>query len=329
MIRKSMDDETSTSAIIEKKISLVVPAFNEEASIPLFIEAFMLARKEWAFDSHVIIVDDGSSDGSLTLLRQYANELECVHYIAFSRNFGKEAALSAGIDHASGHGVVLMDVDLQHPLSTIPKFVEVWHDQGIDIVYGVRDESNQETPLKRWTSRQFYRFFNKMAHTRLPEGGGDFRLLDKRVVEVLKRLPERNRFMKGLYAWVGFRTQALTYEQPLRVAGDTRFNYWKLWNFALDGIVSFSTWPLRVWSYIGVGVALISFLYGGYIVLRTLMFGADVPGYASLAAGVMFLGGMQLMSIGIIGEYLGRLFIETKDRPLYIVAESEVPDNEN
>lgn len=329
MIQKSLDDETSTSAITEKKISFVVPAFNEEDSIPLFVEAFLLARQEWEFDSQVIIVDDGSSDGSVALLRHYANEHECIHYIAFSRNFGKEAALSAGIDHAFGNAVILMDIDLQHPLSTIPRFIEAWHEQGVDIVYGVRDESNQETPLKRWTSRQFYRFFNKMAHTPLPEGGGDFRLLDKRVVEVLKRLPERNRFMKGLYAWVGFRTQALTYEQPLRLAGDSRFNYWKLWNFALDGIVSFSTWPLRVWSYIGVGVALMSFLYGSYIVLRTLVFGADVPGYASLAAGVMFLGGMQLMSIGIIGEYLGRLFIETKDRPLYIVAESKIPNNEN
>lgn len=329
MIQKALGDVTSTSAIKEKKISLVVPAFNEEASIPLFIEEFISAREDWVFDSQVIIIDDGSSDASLALLRDYSDQHECVHYIAFSRNFGKEAALSAGIDHASGDAAVLMDVDLQHPLSTIPKFVEVWHYQGVDIVYGVRDEINQETVLKRWTSRQFYRFFNKMAHTRLPEGGGDFRLLDKRVVEVLKRLPERNRFMKGLYAWVGFRTQALAYEQPLRVAGDTRFNYWKLWNFALDGIVSFSTWPLRVWSYIGVGVALISFFYGGYIVLRTLLLGADVPGYASLTAGVMFLGGMQLMSIGIIGEYLGRLFIETKDRPLYIVAESKVPDNEN
>lgn len=328
MTQKVLDAETNSSALTKKKISLVVPAFNEEASIPLFIKEFLTARQGWVFDSQVIIVDDGSSDDSLALLRHYANQHECVHYISFSRNFGKEVALSAGIDHAHGDAVVLLDVDLQHPLSTVPEFVKVWHDQNVDIVYGVRDEDNQETPFKRWTSRQFYRFFNMMAHTRLPEGGGDFRLLDKRVVEALKRLPERNRFMKGLYAWVGFRTQALSYKQPLRAAGDTRFNYWKLWNFALDGIVSFSTWPLRVWSYLGVCVALIAFLYGGYIVLRTLLFGADVPGYASLAAGVMFLGGMQLISIGVIGEYLGRLFIETKDRPLYIVAESQVPDNE-
>ncbi|UXZ55058.1 glycosyltransferase family 2 protein [Halomonas sp. 7T] len=329
MTRKELDAETHSVTLGEKTISLVVPAFNEEASIPLFIEAFMRARQGWEFNSEVIFVDDGSSDGSLALLRHYASQHECLNYISFSRNFGKEIALSAGIDHASGHAVVMMDVDLQHPLSTVPEFVKTWHEQGVDIVYGVRDEDNQETPLKRWTSRQFYRFFNKMAHTRLPEGGGDFRLLDRRVVDVLKSLPERNRFMKGLYAWVGFDTQALTYEQPPRVAGNTTFNYWKLWNFALDGIVSFSTWPLRVWSYLGVGVALIAFLYGAYIVLRTLVLGADVPGYASLTAGVMFLGGMQLISIGVIGEYLGRLFIETKDRPLYIVAESRVPDNES
>lgn len=329
MTRKELDAETHSVSLGEKTISLVVPAFNEEASIPLFVDAFMRARQAWGFNSEVIFVDDGSSDGSLALMRHYASQHECLNYISFSRNFGKEIALSAGIDHASGHAVVMMDVDLQHPLSTVPEFVKTWHEQGVDIVYGVRDEDNQETPLKRWTSRQFYRFFNKMAHTRLPEGGGDFRLLDRRVVDVLKSLPERNRFMKGLYAWVGFDTQALTYEQPPRVAGNTTFNYWKLWNFALDGIVSFSTWPLRVWSYLGVGVALIAFLYGAYIVLRTLVLGADVPGYASLTAGVMFLGGMQLISIGVIGEYLGRLFIETKDRPLYIVAESRVPDNES
>ena len=201
--------------------------------------------------------------------------------------------------------------------------VQIWQHQGIDLVYGVRNRDNQETPLKRWTSRWFYRFFNQMAHTRMPEGGGDFRLLDRKVINALKSLPERNRFMKGLYAWVGFSSQAITYEQPARAQGESRFNYWKLWNFALDGIVGFTTWPLRVWSYLGVCVALLSFFYGGYIVLRTLLLGVDLPGYASLTAGVMFLGGMQLISIGIIGEYLGRLFIESKQRPLYIVAEAQ------
>lgn len=303
-------------------ISLVVPVFNEEASIPLFIDAFLNARSAWPFHSEVTFVNDGSSDSSLALMRYFAAQHEFVHYVSLSRNFGKEVALSAGMDHARGDAVILMDVDLQHPFNAIESFVDVWQNEGVEMVYGVRNQDNEETPLKQWTSRQFYRFFNMMAHTPLPEGGGDFRLLDRRVVEALRSLPERNRFMKGLYAWVGFTTRAVPYQQPARVAGTTTFNYWKLWNFALDGIVSFSTWPLRVWSYIGVGVALLAFLYGLYVVLSTLLWGSDVPGYASLAAGVMFLGGMQLMSIGVLGEYLGRLFIESKARPLYIVAES-------
>ncbi|WP_206074239.1 glycosyltransferase family 2 protein [Marinobacter fuscus] len=305
-------------------ISLVVPVYNEEASLPLFMEAFRKARETWPFAADVTFVNDGSSDSSLALLRYYSEQHDDVHYVSFSRNFGKEVALSAGMDHAAGDAVVLMDVDMQHPFEAVPRFVEVWQQGNAEMVYGVRNADNEETAMKRWTSRLFYRFFNMLAHTTLPEGGGDFRLLDRKVVDALRSLPERNRFMKGLYAWVGFTTCAVSYDQPARAAGKTSFNYWKLWNFALDGIVSFSTWPLRVWSYLGVIVALLAFVYGTWVVLQTLIWGANVPGYASLAAGVMFLGGMQLISIGVLGEYLGRLFMETKGRPLYVVAEKKV-----
>ena len=308
------------------RISLVVPVLNEEASLPLFMDAFRKESEDWPFTADVIFVNDGSSDSSLALLRYYAEEYDDVYYLSFSRNFGKEVALSAGMDYATGDAVVLMDVDMQHPFEAIPRFVEVWQKGDIQMVYGVRNADNEETALKRWTSRLFYRFFNMLAHTTLPEGGGDFRLLDRRVVEALRSLPERNRFMKGLYAWVGFNTCEVSYDQPARAAGTTSFNYWKLWNFALDGIVSFSTWPLRVWSYLGGIVALFAFLYGGWVIFQTLVWGVSVPGYASLAVGVMFLGGMQLISIGVLGEYLGRLFMESKGRPLYVVAERKVAE---
>ena len=219
----------------------------------------------------------------------------------------------------------MMDVDLQHPLETVPQFVKEWQDNGTKMVYGVRNQDNDETRLKRSTSRLFYRLFNKLAHTTLPEGGGDFRLLDRDVVAALKALPERNRFMKGLYSWVGFSTKAIPYQQPTRSVGESRFNYWKLWNFALDGLVSFTTWPLRVWSYIGGLVALCAFIYGGYVVIKTMIWGVELPGYASLMAGVMFLGGIQLISIGILGEYLSRLFAESKQRPLYMIQDKRIP----
>jgi glycosyltransferase involved in cell wall biosynthesis len=306
-------------------ISLVIPVYNEEAAIPLFFEELEQHKVGWPFRTDILFVDDGSSDNSLEQIRLLASRHERVHFISFSRNFGKEIALSAGLDYATGDAVVMMDVDLQHPLETVPQFVKEWQDNGTKMVYGVRNQDNDETRLKRSTSRLFYRLFNKLAHTTLPEGGGDFRLLDRDVVAALKALPERNRFMKGLYSWVGFSTKAIPYQQPTRSVGESRFNYWKLWNFALDGLVSFTTWPLRVWSYIGGLVALCAFIYGGYVVIKTMIWGVELPGYASLMAGVMFLGGIQLISIGILGEYLSRLFAESKQRPLYMIQDKRIP----
>ncbi|GGY35790.1 bactoprenol glucosyl transferase [Bacterioplanes sanyensis] len=312
---------SAASLTTKPLVSLIVPVFNEQESIPVFIDAVVRERQQWGFDTEIIFVDDGSSDQSLQQLRQAAEQHEFIQYVSFSRNFGKEIALSAGLDHAQGDAAVMLDVDLQHPLATIPEFVAKWQSEGYDMVYGLRNLDNQETWLKRATSRVFYKLFNVMAHSSLPEGGGDFRLLDRKVVDALCAMPERNRFMKGLYAWVGFKSVGIRYEQPARELGESKFNYWKLWNFALDGLVSFSTWPLRMWSYVGGVVALLAFVYASVIVIKTLIYGVDVPGYASLVTGILFLGGMQLLSIGVIGEYLGRLFVETKSRPLYVVAE--------
>jgi glycosyltransferase involved in cell wall biosynthesis len=211
-------------------------------------------------------------------------------------------------------------VDLQDPPALILEFVKLWQTGDYDTVYGIRVDRSADTPMKRLTAGGFYRFFNALStSTKLPENAGDFRLIDRKVVEAIKQLPERNRFMKGLFAWAGFRAVGVPYERPARHAGETKFNYWKLWNFALDGLMSFSSWPLRVWSYVGVGVSFVAFLYILKIVTQVVFFGIDVPGYASLMSVVLFLGGIQLLSLGIIGEYIGRMFVEVKQRPVYLI----------
>lgn len=302
-------------------LSLVVPVMNEEENIFPFLTAVFQALGEDVPSLEVLFVDDGSRDSTLEKLRDAAASDSRVRYLSFSRNFGKEIAMTAGIEHARGDAVVPIDVDLQHPPEVVLDFVALWKDQGYDMVYGIRHEDNEETATKKTSSGLFYRIFNKLSHTEIPPSAGDFRLIDRRVVEALKTLPENDRFMKGLYSWVGFRSTGISYRQPPRAIGTTRFNYWKLWNFAIDGLVGFSTWPLRVWSYIGGIVALLAFVYILIIVTKTLLLGVDTPGYASVMSAVLFFGGMQLLSIGVLGEYVGRLFVEAKRRPLYLVAE--------
>lgn len=302
-------------------LSLVVPVMNEEDNIAPFLEAVFNALEHKVPMLEVLFVDDGSKDKTLERLRAAAENDQRIRYLSFSRNFGKEIAMTAGIDHARGDAVVPIDVDLQHPPEVILEFVRYWKEENYDMVYGVRHEDNGETAAKKTTSGLFYRLFNRVAHTEIPPSAGDFRLLDRKVVESMKQLPERNRFMKGLYSWVGYRSIGIPYKQPVRMIGESRFNYWKLWNFALDGVVGFSTWPLRVWSYIGGAVAFLAFVYILIIVTKTLLLGVDTPGYASVMSAVLFFGGMQMLSIGVLGEYVGRLFLEAKKRPLYIVAE--------
>jgi len=299
-------------------VSLVVPVYNEQEVVEAFIDKTKEVMNAAGLNYEMVFVNDGSTDETLPILISLSSVDPRIRVIDLSRNFGKEAALTAGIHHIDGDVLVPIDVDLQDPPELIAEFVDKWR-EGYDVVYGVRVKRDEDSWSKRVTAGGFYGVFNRLSPTNIPPNAGDFRLMDKRVVEILKQLPERNRFMKGLFSWVGFRAVGVPYERPARVAGQTKWNLRKLWNFALDGIVSFSTAPLRVWSYLGVVVSLISFLYALFIITRVLIFGIDVPGYASLLVVMLFLGGIQLISLGIIGEYLGRLFLETKARPVYII----------
>ena len=301
-------------------LSIVVPVKNEEESIFAFVSRVgpildKICRNEgW----EILFVDDGSSDATLAAIAAAHQRDPRVGALSLSRNFGKEAALSAGLDRARGRAVVPMDVDMQDPPEVLGEMVAKWR-QGFDMVFGVRRCRSTDTRAKRWTARLYYRAHNALTSDKIPENAGDFRLLDRKVVEVIKAMPERNRFMKGLFAWAGFRQAAVEYDRAERTTGETKFNYWKLWTLALDGITSASTVPLRVWSYIGGAIALVALAYAAFIVSRTLLFGNPVPGYASIMVSVLFLGGMQLLSLGILGEYVGRILTETKRRPLYVV----------
>jgi polyisoprenyl-phosphate glycosyltransferase len=298
--------------------SLVVPVFNEEESIDIFLDtvAPQMARDGFRFE--IVFVNDGSHDNTLGHLLDRSARDRRLRVVNLSRNFGKEAALTAGIDHARGDVIVPMDIDLQDPPALIEPFMARWR-EGYDIVYGVRTQRTWDTTAKRVSASWFYRVFNSMSPVRIPENVGDFRLVDRRAVEVLRQLPERNRFMKGLFAWVGFTSIGVPYERPQRAAGSSKFNLWRLWNFAIDGVVSFSTAPLRAWFYVGVVIAAIAVLYALFIITRVLIFGIDTPGYASLLIVVLLMGAIQLLSLGIIGEYLGRLFLEVKSRPIYVI----------
>jgi glycosyltransferase involved in cell wall biosynthesis len=302
----------------EPLVSLVVPVFNEQEVLGIFLEKTTSVLDRVGLDYEYVFVNDGSRDDTLSMLIALSAENARVRVVDLSRNFGKEAALTAGIDQIRGNVLIPIDVDLQDPPELIPRLVERWK-EGYDVVYGVRSQRADDSPMKRVTAGWFYRLFNRLSQTHIPENVGDFRLLDERVVAILKQLPERNRFMKGIFSWVGFRSVGVEYERPARAAGQTKWNFPKLWNFALDGIFSFSTVPLRVWSYVGMLISLMSFIYASFIVIRILFLGKDLPGYASILTVVLFLGGIQLLSLGIIGEYLGRLFMESKQRPIYIV----------
>ena len=299
-------------------LSLVVPVFNEEESIDAFFDAVvpLLERDRLRFE--IVFVNDGSRDNTLAHLLGCSTHDPRIRIVNLSRNFGKEAALTAGIDHAKGDVLVPMDIDLQDPPELIEPFIARWR-EGYDIVYGVRTTRPWDTAAKRLSAAWFYRVFNSMSPVRIPTNVGDFRLVDRRAIEVLRQLPERNRFMKGLFAWVGFNAIGVPYERAQRAAGASKFNLWSLWNFALDGVVSFSTVPLRASFYGGLAIAAVAVLYALFIIVRVLILGIDTPGYASLIIVVLLMGAIQLVSIGIIGEYLGRLFLEVKARPIYVV----------
>jgi len=300
-------------------ISLVVPFYNEEEVIDrFFVEIRAVLESIPSSDFEIVCVNDGSRDQTLNKLLGYSSADARIKVIDLSRNFGKEAALTAGLDHAAGDAVIPFDADLQDPPEAIIQLVEKWR-EGFDVVIATRVERASDTYAKRSTAALFYRIHNAISDIRIPENAGDFRLMSRSTVDALKQLPENRRFMKGLFAWVGGRTAEIEYARLPRIAGTSKFSGWKLWNFALEGITSFSTLPLRVWTYIGGATALFAFFYGSYLVVRTIVRGVDVPGYASIITAVLFLGGMQLIGIGVIGEYVGRIYVEAKRRPIYIV----------
>jgi glycosyltransferase involved in cell wall biosynthesis len=302
-------------------LSIVVPVFNEEEAVPLFISSITPFLDRCTPDWEVVFVNDGSRDATWSVIQAAAAADPRVRGVSFARNFGKEAALTAGLAETRGQAIVPMDVDLQDPPELVVEFFRIWRAGEADTVFGRRVSRGADTWLKRQTAGGFYKLFNRIASHRIEENVGDFRLMDRKVVDAVLALPEKNRFMKGLFSWVGFRSVGVPYERPERSVGTTKFNYWKLWNFALDGITGFSTLPLRVWTYVGVAVGCVAFAFAVWVLVRTLIWGPDTPGYASLMIVVLFLGGVQLVSLGVIGEYLGRLYTEVKGRPLYIIAE--------
>lgn len=300
-------------------LSAVVPFLNEEECIPALVAELDDCLSRLGIPFELVLVDDGSRDQSVAVAKtELSNRPQLrATVISLSRNFGKEAALTAGLEAAVGDVVVPLDADLQDPPAIIKEMLAHWR-EGYDVVYAVRRQRAGESKTKRFTAYGFYRLMGKLSKTGIPADTGDFRLMDRCVVDALLRLPERSRFMKGLFAWVGFRQIAVYYDRDPRKLGQTNWNYWKLWNFALDGLTSFSRAPLQVWGYIGSIIATIALGYGAWLVLRTFIFGIDLPGYASLITAVLFLGGIQLVGLGVLGEYVGRIFEETKARPLYI-----------
>jgi len=301
-----------------KRLSIVAPMHDEAEVLGAFFERIEAATAPLDVELEIICVDDGSRDGTLAALLARAAKDARVKVLALARNFGKEAALTAGIDAATGDMVVPIDADLQDPPELIAEFVARW-EQGYDVVYGMRSDRSSDTAMKRGSAELFYRIFNRVSLTPIPESAGDFRLMDRQVVEALKQLPERNRFMKGLFAWVGFRQIGVPYVRPERAAGTSSMGYLRLLHFAIDGITSFSTAPLRIWTVLGLAGALAAILYAIVLVIRVLMVGREAPGYASLMV-VMLLGfAAQMIAFGVLGEYVGRLYQEAKGRPIYVV----------
>ena len=299
-------------------LAVVVPAYNESEGLRAFHARLAAVFDRLDLSCSVLYVDDGSRDDTWAVMESLRAGDARVATLKLSRNFGKELALTAGLDHADADAVVVIDADLQDPPELIAQFVAAWR-EGCDVVYGTRSTRAGESRLKKATAAAFYRVMERLSHTPVPRDTGDYRLMSRRALDALKLLRERQRFMKGLFAWVGYRQQAIVYERDARFAGSSKFNYWRLWNFALEGITSFSTAPLKIATYVGVLTALLAFVFGLFVFGKALLFGDPVRGYPTLMVVVLFLGGAQLMALGLIGEYLGRLYMEAKQRPLYLI----------
>jgi glycosyltransferase involved in cell wall biosynthesis len=307
---------------ISYSLSIVVPAYNEEEVLPEFHRRLSAVLASMPCQAEVIYVNDGSTDKTLAIVRDLRAQDPRVAIVNLSRNFGKEIALTAGLDHARGDAVVVIDADLQDPPELIPRLVEAW-EEGVDVVYAKRTRREGESWVKKTTAYAFYQVIQRVSRVKIPRNTGDFRLMSKRAVKALLTLREQHRFMKGLFAWVGFRQKAVPYDRDRRFAGESKWNYWRLWNFALEGITSFTTAPLKVATYLGAFVAFWAFVYAFWVIYKTLVFGEPIRGYPSLMVAILFLGGVQLVALGLIGEYVGRMFDETKQRPLYLLESYE------
>jgi glycosyltransferase involved in cell wall biosynthesis len=319
IIRQPGKLDTVQSYLTERLLlSIVVPAYDEEAVIREFHRRLSAVVQELGCQSEIVYVNDGSTDGTLAAMETLKKSDSQVAIVDLSRNFGKEIALTAGLDHATGDAVVVIDADLQDPPELIPELVRYFR-EGYDVVYAQRTSRVGEGFIKRSTAHLFYRLIRAFSRVKIPEDTGDFRLLSRRAVDSLKLLREQHRFMKGLFAWIGYRHKAVPYNREPRLAGHTKWNYWRLWNFALEGFTSFTIAPLKIATYLGIVTAVAAFVYALRIIYKTLIYGDPVAGYPSLMVAVLFLGGVQLMTIGVLGEYLGRMFDETKKRPLYFL----------
>lgn len=304
-----------------KKISILIPAYNEQEVLDHLYERLnKLAGETPGYDFEFLFVNDGSRDRTLEIIKKIAEKDSRIAYVNLSRNFGKETAMIAGLDHATGDATVIIDADLQDPPELIPLMIKYW-EEGFDDVYARRSSRDGETWLKKATSAAFYKVLQKSTRIPIQQDTGDFRLLDRRCVEALRQIRESQRYTKGMFSWIGYKKKEITYDRDPRAAGESKWNYFQLINLAIEGIVSFTTSPLRFSTYAGMIVSLLAFLYMLYLVIRTLLGGTDLAGYPSMMAVILFLGGVQLLSLGIIGEYIGRIFNETKNRPLYFVEE--------
>lgn len=303
-----------------KQLSIVVPVYNEQEMIPLFFKRMEgLLRERFTYE--YVFVNDGSKDNSLAILKELAAQHSCVKIVSLSRNFGKEAAVTAGLSYTQAQAVVIMDVDLQDPPELIPAFWEKF-EQGYENIYGQRVDRSSDSFFKRITAQAFYKLYNKMASWPIPYNTGDFRMMSRRAVQAVCSLPEKERFMKGLFSWVGYKSIAVPYRRESRAAGQTKWNYWKLWNFALGGITSATSIPLKLWTYFGLLVSLGAFIFAAWIAYKKWVWGNPVSGYASLMVTILFFSGVQLITLGVIGEYLSRIFVEVKQRPAYLVDET-------
>ena len=310
---------------MSKLCSCIVPCFNEEEVIPIYYQEMQKVRKqeEGKIDFEIIFIDDGSKDKTLEVIKRLSEQDETIHYVSFSRNFGKEAALYAGLEHAKGEYVVTMDVDLQDPPYLIPEMIRCIEEEGYDSVATRRVTREGEPPIRSFFARQFYKLINKISDANIVDGARDFRMMKREMVDAILSMPEYNRFTKGIFGWVGFKTKWLEYKNIERAAGETKWSFWKLFRYALEGIIAFSTVPLTVVSLIGVFVCIIAFLFLIFIIVRAAAFGDPVAGWPSLVCLISALSGIQLLGIGVVGMYLSKTYLETKKRPIYIEKESK------